>query len=252
MKGNALEKRVISPGSGGVFEPRRDSGDLLPLLGDEGASPSDWMTNPVRTQTQKRRHGHTKRRYWEGKKSGCESCAHMGGRTSVPPVGPKNLETPRSDIESIPKAVTTSPEDATDWSGAMRSSSSSIPLLFDDPSDKSGCGSLEPLACIIASASSSWCMRSLIFAIRRCRCSVAASTKLGYSSINTGRATKERGGDNAPSDLAGRETAYNTTSARSDNRGMGRDATYHLDTEQRNLGATRVGGNEYEGRKGRA
>lgn len=44
VNGKALEKRVISPGRGGVFEPRIDSGDLLPLLGDDGASPSDWMT----------------------------------------------------------------------------------------------------------------------------------------------------------------------------------------------------------------
>ena len=42
VKGNALEKRVISPGRGGVLEPRIDSGDLLPLLGEEGMSPSDW------------------------------------------------------------------------------------------------------------------------------------------------------------------------------------------------------------------
>ena len=41
VKGKALEKRVISPGSGGVFEPRTDSGDLLPLLGDDGSSLSD-------------------------------------------------------------------------------------------------------------------------------------------------------------------------------------------------------------------
>ena len=50
-------------GSGGVLEPRMDSGDLLPLLGDEGASPSDWMTKRVRMETEKGRFGHTKRRY---------------------------------------------------------------------------------------------------------------------------------------------------------------------------------------------
>ena len=41
VKGKAFEKRVISPASGGVFESRRDSGDLLPVLGDEGPSLSD-------------------------------------------------------------------------------------------------------------------------------------------------------------------------------------------------------------------
>ena len=42
LNGKAFENRVISPGRGGVFEPRSDSGDLLPLLGEEEISPSDW------------------------------------------------------------------------------------------------------------------------------------------------------------------------------------------------------------------
>ena len=41
VNGNALENRLTSPGKGGVFESRIDSGDLLPLLGDDGASVSD-------------------------------------------------------------------------------------------------------------------------------------------------------------------------------------------------------------------
>lgn len=41
VKGKALEKRVMSLESGGVLESRCDSGDMLPLLGDEGASVSD-------------------------------------------------------------------------------------------------------------------------------------------------------------------------------------------------------------------
>ena len=75
--------------------------------------------------------------------------------TSVPPVGPKNLETPRSDMESIPKADTTSPELEGPGTCESNSSSSSMFLFFVSPSDKSGCGSFELFACMIARASSS-------------------------------------------------------------------------------------------------
>lgn len=101
--------------------------------------------------------------------------------TSVPPVGPKNLDTPWSDIDSMPKAVTTSDEGAVSiLSAVTKSSSSSIFRFFVLLSERSGWGSFEDLAWMMASASSSWWTRSLILAIRRWRCSVAARTKLDW------------------------------------------------------------------------
>lgn len=77
--------------------------------------------------------------------------------TSVPPVGPKNLETPRSDIDSMPKAVTASDAGAISiLSASVKSSSSSSVLrFFVLPSERRGWGSFEDLAWMIASASSS-------------------------------------------------------------------------------------------------
>ena len=160
--------------------------------------------------------------------------------TSVPPVGPKNLDMPCSVMESMPKAETTSPEGA---SGMSKSSSSSIFRLFILLSDRRGWGSLDDLACKIASASSSWCTRSLILAIRRWRCSVAASTKLGGEWV-CGRESRTEW--YSPSSLAGGETPFTIVnsivpqieSRSTTNRS---DITQHIRDAKKTLGSEREG-----------
>jgi len=96
-------------------------------------------------------------------------------------VGPKNLDIPCSDIESVPKASMTSPVWPTcpmlSSAGASDSSRSSVCIKS---SWRSGWISVECLAWRAANASSSWRIRPLSFAMRRCRCSVAAKTNLTF------------------------------------------------------------------------
>ena len=108
-------------------------------------------------------------------------------RTSVPPVGPKNRETPCSETDNVPNESMRVAVDIGGWLVTLSSSSSGSVFSTDTRSSrKRGCGSLEPLACKMASASSSCRILSFILAIRLCRCSVAANTNLLSKSVKSG------------------------------------------------------------------
>ena len=134
VKGKEAEKRVSSPLMGGLMESREppESGDT-PSGGGEGGGVSfsvcGHATDVVNMSVEQpeRRDTHEKKILLYMRAVSEQVNAVMTHtRTSDPPVGPKNLDTPWCETDSVPKASIISALRAGSTSGPASSSSGSI------------------------------------------------------------------------------------------------------------------------------